>query len=81
MGSWRYRVHLDGRAVSATLREEGAHTARLVLGDRSLRIVHDVTDTGLRVEVEGHPHRFGGQSAGQVRAGTPAMVVARNNFV
>jgi pyruvate/2-oxoglutarate dehydrogenase complex dihydrolipoamide acyltransferase (E2) component len=39
-------------------------------------IVHDVTETGLRVEVEGHPHRFGGQAAGQVRAGTPAMVVA-----
>jgi acetyl/propionyl-CoA carboxylase alpha subunit/acetyl-CoA carboxylase carboxyltransferase component len=76
VGSWRYRVHLDGRVVSATLREEGAHTARLVLGDRSLRIVHDVTESGLRVEVEGHPHRFGGQSAGQVRAGTPAMVVA-----
>jgi len=76
VGSWRYRVHLDERVVSATLREEGAHTARLVLGDRSLRIVHDVTETGLRVEVEGHPHRFGGQSAGQVRAGTPAMVVA-----
>ncbi len=76
VGSWRYRVHLEGRLVSATLREEGAHTARLVLGDRSLRIVHDVTETGLRVEVEGHPHRFGGQAAGQVRAGTPAMVVA-----
>ncbi len=76
VGSWRYRVHLEGRVVSATLREEGAHTARLAIGDRSLRIVHDVTETGLRVEVEGHPHRFGGQAAGLVRAWTPAMVVA-----
>jgi len=76
VGSWRYRVHLDGRVVSATLREEGAHTARLAIGDRSLRILHDVTEHGLRVEVEGHAHRFGGQAAGQVRAGTPAMVVA-----
>jgi len=76
VGSWHYRVHLDGRAVSATLREEGAHTARLELGHRALRIVHDVTEAGLRVEVQGHPHRFGGQAAGQVRAGTPAMVVA-----
>src|SRR5262249_58945363 len=76
VGSWQYRVQLDGRSISATLREEGAHTARLELGHRALRIVHDVTETGLRVEVQGHPHRFGGQAAGQVRAGTPAMVVA-----
>jgi len=76
VGSWHYRVHLDGRSVSATLREEGAHTARLELGHRALRIVHDLTETGLRVEVQGHPHRFGGQAAGQVRAGTPAVVVA-----
>jgi acetyl/propionyl-CoA carboxylase alpha subunit/acetyl-CoA carboxylase carboxyltransferase component len=76
VGSWRYRVHLEGRVVSATLREEGAHTARLAIGDRSLRILHDVTESGLRVEIEGHAHRFGGQAAGQVRAGTPAMVVA-----
>ncbi|MDJ0849135.1 MAG: biotin carboxylase N-terminal domain-containing protein, partial [Myxococcota bacterium] len=75
VGSWRYRVHCDGRVVSATLREEGAHTARLMLGDRALRILHDDTDAGLRVEVEGRPHFFGSLSVGSVRAGTPAVVV------
>jgi acetyl/propionyl-CoA carboxylase alpha subunit/acetyl-CoA carboxylase carboxyltransferase component len=76
VGSWRYRVHCDGRVVAATLREEDAHTARLVLGERTLRILHDVTDAGLRVEVEGRAHFFGSQAVGSVRSGTPAMVVA-----
>lgn len=75
VGSWRYRVHCDGRVVAATLREESAHTARLKLGDRTLRVLYDATDSGLRVEVEGRAHRFSSQAAGQVRAGTPAMVV------
>jgi acetyl/propionyl-CoA carboxylase alpha subunit/acetyl-CoA carboxylase carboxyltransferase component len=76
VGAWRYRVHLDGRVVTARLREEGRHTARLRVGDRTLRVLYDTTEAGLRLEVEGHTHFFGGQTAGQVRAGTPAMVVA-----
>ena len=76
VGSWRYRVHLDGRVVTARLREEGRHTARLRVGDRTLRLLYDATESGLRLEVEGHTHFFAGQTAGQVRAGTPAMVVA-----
>ncbi len=76
IGSWRYRVHLDGRVVAATLRGDRGHTARLEIGERTLRILHDVRDVGLRVEVEGHAHRFESQAAGQVRAGTPAMVVS-----
>jgi len=76
VGSWRYRVHLDGRVVTARLREEGLHTARLRVGDRTLRLLYDATESGLRLEVEGHTHFFAGQTAGQVRAGTPAMVVA-----
>ena len=76
IGSWRYRVRLDGRAVTATLREEGAHLARLQLGDRTLRVLYDVGDTELRVEVEGRAHRFGSRAAGEVRAAAPAVVVA-----
>ena len=76
IGSWRYRVHLDGRVVAATLREERGHTARLQIGERTLRLLYDVTEVGLRVEVEGHAHRFGSQAAGHVRASTPAMVVS-----
>jgi len=76
IGSWSYRVHLDGRVAAATLREEHAHTARLQIGERTLRLLYDVTDVGLRVEVEGHAHRFGSRAAGHVRASTPAVVVA-----
>jgi len=76
VGSWRYRVHLEGRAVAATLREEGANMARLLLGDRTYRVLYDVGDVRLRVEVEGRAFAFASQGAGQVRAAAPAMVVA-----
>ena len=76
LGSWRYRVHLDDRVVAATLREEGAHTARLVLGDETLRVLYDIGDIGMRLEVEGRAYAFSSQTAGQVRAGAPAMVVS-----
>jgi acetyl/propionyl-CoA carboxylase alpha subunit/acetyl-CoA carboxylase carboxyltransferase component len=76
VGSWRYRVHLDERAATATLREAGANTARLQLGDRTWRVLHDVGQAALRVEVEGRAFRFAAESAGQVRAPAPAMVVA-----
>jgi acetyl/propionyl-CoA carboxylase alpha subunit/acetyl-CoA carboxylase carboxyltransferase component len=76
VGSWRYRVHLEGRAVAARLREEGANMARLQLGDRMYRVLYDLGDVGLRVEVEGRAFAFASQGAGQVRAAAPAMVVA-----
>ncbi len=76
IGSWRYRVHLEGMAVGATLREEGEHAGRLIINDRVRRILHDSNDRGLRLEVDGHPFRFGSQTAGQVRSGTPAVVVS-----
>jgi len=76
IGAWRYRVQQNATAVTATLREEGAHAARLEMDGRSLRVLHDVRETGLRVEIEGCAHEFGEHAAGQVRAGSPAMVVA-----
>ena len=76
IGSWRYRVHLEGMAVGATMREEGEHAGRLIIDDRVRRILHDANDRGLRLEVDGHPFRFGSQTAGQVRSGTPAVVVS-----
>jgi len=76
IGSWRYRVHLEGTAVGATMREEGAHAGRLIIDDRIRRVLHDVNERGLRLEVDGHPLRFGSQTAGQVRSSTPAVVVA-----
>ena len=76
IGAWRYRVHLDGRVVPVALRGEGPHRGTLEIAGRSLRLLHDQSDSGLRVEVEGQPYRFGTGAAGEVRAGTPAMVVA-----
>src|SRR5262249_4080168 len=40
LGSWRYRVHLDGRAVTVTLREGDGHLARLELADRTRRVTY-----------------------------------------
>ena len=76
IGGWKYRIQLDGRGIGVTLREEGHHGARLVYGGRFYRVLHDVTDADLRVEVDGRSYRFGRQTAGQVSAGTPAVVVA-----
>ncbi|MEM7410596.1 MAG: biotin carboxylase N-terminal domain-containing protein [Myxococcota bacterium] len=76
IGAWRYRVHLDGRVVPVALRSDGPHRASFEFGGKSLRLLFDHTDQGLRVEVEGHPYRFATGSAGHVRSGTPAIVVA-----
>ncbi len=76
IGAWRYRVHLEGRAVGAEMREEGHHQARLIIDDRVRRIEYDASDLGMRLEVDGSPYAYGLQTAGQVRSGTPAMVVA-----
>jgi len=75
-GAWRYRVHLGNRAVAATLREEGAYRARLIIDRRVHRLVYDVSDLGIRLELEGKPHRYGLHTAGQVRSASPSMVVA-----
>jgi len=76
IGAWRYRVHEGGRVSQVALRNDGPHRASFETGGRTLRLLHDVGDQGLRLEVEGHPYRFSTGAAGQVRAGTPAMVVA-----
>ncbi|MFI5307805.1 MAG: biotin carboxylase N-terminal domain-containing protein, partial [Polyangiales bacterium] len=76
VGSWRYRVHLDERVVSARFGEVGPNTARLVIGGRYHRATYDITEASIRLELEGCVHRFGRQTAGQVRAGAPSMVVS-----
>ncbi|HEY2389168.1 MAG TPA: biotin carboxylase N-terminal domain-containing protein [Candidatus Binatia bacterium] len=75
LGSWRYRVHLDGRAATVTLREGEAHLARLEFADRTRRIAYDATAAGLRLELDGQPYRFGWETTGHVRAAMPAVVV------
>ena len=76
LGAWRYRVHMDGRAVVTMLREGQRHLARLELPGRTRRIVYDATEVGLRLELDGRPYRFGWETTGHVRAPTPALVVA-----
>jgi len=76
IGSWRYRIHLDGVAVTVLVREDGDNAARIEIGGASRRILYDITETHLRVEIDGHPVVFGLTNAGQVSAGTPATVVA-----
>jgi len=75
VGAWRYRVHLDGRVAVATLSDEQQNSAILQLGGRNLRVLHDVSERGLRIEIEAHPYRFTSELAGQVRSGTPAVVI------
>ncbi len=75
-GSWQYRVHLDDQATPARLNASSEHAARLVIGDRDLRVLYDITDTNIRIEIEGRVHSFGRQTAGQVGASSPSMVVA-----
>ena len=75
-GSWGYRVHLDGRVVGATMREEGVQSAGMSINGRRRRILYDRTDVSLRVEVDSRPYRFGWQTLGQVAAATPSVVVA-----
>jgi acetyl/propionyl-CoA carboxylase alpha subunit/acetyl-CoA carboxylase carboxyltransferase component len=75
LGSWRYRVQLDGSAVRVALREGDGHLAELALADRTRRIVYDASDSGLRLELDNRPYRFGWETAGHVRAAAPAIVV------
>ena len=75
-GSSHYRVHLDDRAVAAQLSVSGSHAARLSIAGQHLRVLYDIGDASIRVEVEGRVHKFGRQTAGRVTAATPSMVVA-----
>jgi acetyl/propionyl-CoA carboxylase alpha subunit/acetyl-CoA carboxylase carboxyltransferase component len=77
-GAARYRVHFEGRVIGCRLSVSGGHAARLVVAGQDLRVLYDMTDTSIRVEVEGIVHRFGRQTAGQVRANAPSMVVSLN---
>jgi acetyl/propionyl-CoA carboxylase alpha subunit/acetyl-CoA carboxylase carboxyltransferase component len=75
-GLSRYRVHWDGRAVAAQLSVSGSHAARLKIGGQDLRVLYDLSDATIRVEVEGRVHKFGRQTAGLVSVATPSLVVA-----
>ena len=76
IGGWKYRIQVDAGTIGVQLREDGRNGGRLDFAGRSYRVLYDVTDTDVRVEVDGRSYRFGRRTAGQVSAGTPAVVVA-----
>ncbi len=76
VGAWKYRVYLDGKVVHATLLARDLNVASLEREGRALRVLHDVSEQGIRIEVESHPYRFGSDLAGYVRAQAPARVTA-----
>ena len=50
IGAWRYRVQLDGLVAAVELRSDGPNRGTLVMGGKTLRLLHDGNDQGLRVE-------------------------------
>ncbi len=76
IGDWGYRVRLDDRECVVTLLEQEAHACQLVIGDRRWGVAYGPCESGLRVQVDGHPHVIGRDTGGQVRAGAPSVVIA-----
>src|SRR5262249_12964033 len=76
LGSWRYRVCLDDRAVAVTLRGGAGKRARLEFASRTRRIAYDATEIGVRIELDARAYRFGWGTRGHVRAVAPALVSA-----
>jgi acetyl/propionyl-CoA carboxylase alpha subunit/acetyl-CoA carboxylase carboxyltransferase component len=75
-GDWGYRVRLDDRECVVTLLEQEAHACQLVIGDRRHGVTYGPCESGLRVQVDGHPHVIGRDTGGQVRASAPSVVIA-----
>lgn len=75
-GAWKYRVHLEGQVVTVRLNVSSEHAGRMQICERDLRVLFDISDTVIRIEIEGRVHSFGRQTAGQVCASAPSMVVA-----
>ncbi|TNF23813.1 MAG: hypothetical protein EP329_26515, partial [Deltaproteobacteria bacterium] len=76
LGPDRHRVYLDGAATDVGLEATGRGSARLVLDDLRLKVLHDVGPRAIFVEVEGVGVRIGRDSAGGVIAPAPAMIIA-----
>ena len=76
IGEERYRVQLAGRSTAARLHSRGDYAAHLSIAGSNYRVLYDSGERGLRIEIEGHPYGFGSEAGGQVRASSPAMVIA-----
>ena len=76
IGDGRYRVACDGRECVVRLLAEPPYAAQLELGDTRHAITFAPSVGGLRVEVDGRPHRIARDDAGAVCAAAPAVVIA-----
>ncbi len=76
LGDWHYRLACDGRECVARLREEQPHACALEIGDTRAALTYARVGGGLRIEVDGQPHRLSRDADGAVRAEAPAVVIA-----
>ena len=76
LGPGRYRLVLDGQAVTVALERLGRTHSRLSIGDSRFRVVSSVQRSDHLVEVEGVAHRFSRDDGGVLRASAAALVVA-----
>jgi acetyl-CoA carboxylase carboxyltransferase component/biotin carboxyl carrier protein len=75
VGHAEYRVRVNGLEWAVVLTDDGAGSARVELGGRSLRVFYEVTDSEIALEVEGSTHRVRRDGGGMVRAPAPCLVI------
>ncbi|HEY7514350.1 MAG TPA: biotin/lipoyl-containing protein, partial [Vicinamibacteria bacterium] len=71
-----YRLLVAGQCLDARVERLGRFERRLLLGERSHRIVSVPQGSSHLVEVDGIPHRFSRADVGILRAEAPAVVVS-----
>ncbi|WP_088290607.1 carboxyl transferase domain-containing protein [Kineosporia sp. A_224] len=76
VGPRRYRVSVDGLGTDAEVEDQGEYAARLVVGDRSFRVVTATHAADHLVEIDGVVHRVTKDEGGVVRSPAPALVVS-----
>ena len=73
-----YRVRIDGHALLVDVERLGRLRRRLIVGDRSFRVVASTSGTDHLVDVDGVAHRVSRDDGGVLRAPAAALVVAVN---
>ncbi|MBY0274563.1 ATP-grasp domain-containing protein [Candidatus Binatia bacterium] len=76
VGPGQYRVELGATATIVRWERCDAHVGRLVDDRGSQRLLFDLSETTLRLEIDDVAHRFLCTADGEVRAEFPARVVA-----
>jgi acetyl/propionyl-CoA carboxylase alpha subunit/acetyl-CoA carboxylase carboxyltransferase component len=76
LGSDSYQVETGDGVIGLTMRRLGRYERVVTCGGRRYRVVADTQGPRLMVEVDGLPHVITRDDGGQVRAPSPAFVVA-----